>query len=97
MNLSSYFGAKSILERPKNFKVVWGEAAGFLMGKGGWDFMLSGDSPSHAKQKQLMGTSLYRDQWHQQVKDFYEYITLRLLREKSCKIAGLNQVDITRE
>jgi len=97
VNLTSYIGGKYILERPKNFKVVWGEATGFLMGKGGWDFMLSGDSPIHAKQKQLMGTSLYRDQWHQQIKDFYEYITLRLLHEKSCRIAGLNQVDITRE
>ena len=77
--------------------MVWGEAMAFIMGKGSWDFMLSRDSPSHAQQKQLMGTSLYRDQWHQQIKDFYEYITLRLLHEKSCNIAGVNQVDITRE
>ena len=31
------------------------------------------------------------------IKDFYEHITLKLLTEKSCKIAGINQVDITRE
>jgi len=43
------------------------------------------------------GACLYRDKWHQQIKDFYEYITLKLLTEKSCKIAGINQVDITRE
>jgi linoleate 10R-lipoxygenase len=40
---------------------------------------------------------LYRDQWHSHVKHFYDYITLRLLHEKSCEIAGINQVDITRE
>ena len=97
VDLTSYVGAKYILERPNDFHVVSGEATAFIMGKGGWDFMLSGDSPSHAQQKQLMGTSLYRDQWHQQIEDFYEYITLRLLHEKSCKIAGVNQVDITRE
>ena len=97
VNLTSYIGAKYILERPKDFKVIWGEGTGHIMGKGGWDFMLSGDSPFHAKQKQVMSASLYRDQWHQQIKDFYEYITLKLLHQHSCKIAGLNQVDITRE
>ena len=67
------------------------------MGKGGLDFMLAGDTQFHAKQRQLMHKALYRDQWHRHVKDFYEHITLRLLNEKSCKIAGINQVDITRE
>ena len=38
-----------------------------------------------------------RDNWHKAVKDFYEYITIRLLHEKSFKIAGINHVDITRE
>lgn len=77
--------------------MISGDATAFIMGKGGWDFMLSGDSPLHAKQKQLMGASIYCEKWHQEIKDFYEYITLRLLHEKSCKIAGVNQVDITRE
>lgn len=39
----------------------------------------------------------FRDKWQQQIKEFYEYITLKLLKEKSCKLAGINQVDITRE
>ena len=97
VNLTSYVGAKYILERPQQFKVTWGAATGYCMGKGGFDFMLSGDSPFHTKQRELMGKALYRDQWHQEVKDFYEHITLKLLREKSCNIAGVNQVDITRE
>ncbi len=67
------------------------------MGKQGLNFMLAGDTSFHAKQRNLMGACLYRDQWHKQVKEFYEYITLKLLTEKSCKIAGINQVDITRE
>ena len=69
----------------------------WLMGKGGLDFMLAGDTPFHTKQRELMGASLYRENWHQQIKEFYEYITLKLLTENSCKIAGINQVDITRE
>lgn len=57
----------------------------------------SGDTNFHSKQRQLMGKALYSENWHQEIKDFYEHITLQLLHENSCKIAGINQVDITRE
>lgn len=97
VNLTSYLGAKAILENAKDFRVTWGEATGFLFGKGGLNFMLSGDSPKHAKQRQVMGKALYQEKWKQQVKEFYEDITVKLLRQKACKIAGVNQVDITRE
>lgn len=97
VNLTSYVGAKYILEHAQDFRVTWGEALGFLMDKGGSDFMLSGDSKFHSSQRQVMSKALYRDQWHKEVKEFYEYITAKLLREKSCEIAGINQVDITRE
>ncbi|KAG8526808.1 uncharacterized protein KY384_008237 [Bacidia gigantensis] len=97
VNFTSYKAAKHILEHAQQFNVVWTEPFIFLMGKQGGDFMLSGDTAFHAKQRKLMGECLYRDQWQQQIKDFYEYITLKLLKEKSCKIAGINQVDITRD
>ena len=97
VNLTSYVGAKYILERPQEFNVTWGDATGVLMGKGGLDFMLSGDTPFHTQQRKTMAKALYRDNWHKEVKDFYEYITTRLLHENACKIAGINQVDITRE
>lgn len=76
---------------------MWNDGFEWLIGKGGLDFMLSGDTPFHTEQRKLMGASLYRDNWHQQIKEFYEHITLKLLTGKSCKIAGINQVDITRE
>lgn len=97
VDLMSYVGAKYILEHGQEFNVTWGEATALFMGKEGWNFMLSGDKPLHAKQRQIMGASLYRENWHQHVKEFYEHITLKLLRDHSCKIAGINQVDITRE
>lgn len=97
VNLTSYVGAKTVLENSKDFKVTWGEATAWLFGKGGWDFMLSGDSSLHTKQRETMAKSLYQGQWKQHVKEFYEDITVKLLRQKSCKIAGINQVDITRE
>ena len=97
INFFSYKAAKFILENAQQFNVVWTEPFIWLMGKQGGDFMLSGDTLFHANQRKLMGESLYRDQWHQHVKDFYEHITLKLLTENSCKIAGMNQVDITRD
>ena len=97
VDLTSYLGAKYILERPQEFKVAWAEGNGHIIGKGRWDSMLGEESPSHDKQKQLMGKSPPQNQWHQQIKDFYEHITLKLLHQHSCKLARLNQVDITRE
>ncbi|KAL8737471.1 MAG: hypothetical protein Q9181_001659, partial [Wetmoreana brouardii] len=97
VNLTSYVGAKYMLERGQEYKVTWGEATGWLFGKGGLDFMLSGDTKFHAQQKQTMGKALFRENWHQHIKDFYEQITLKLLHQKSFKLAGTNMVDITRD
>jgi linoleate 10R-lipoxygenase len=97
VNLTSYEAAKRILEDPRNFRVTWGEATGYVFGKGGFDFMLSGDTPFHGQQREIMGKALYKENWHKQVKEFYEQMTLQLLHDKSCQIAGINQVDITRE
>ena len=97
INLLSYDAAQYVLNRKQEFNVMWTEGFEHMMGKGGLDFMLAGDTQFHAKQREVMSKSLYRDQWHKHVKDFYEYTTLKLLHEKSCKIAGINQVDLTRE
>ncbi len=97
IDLVSYPAAKFVLEHPKEFVVTWHEGLGFLMGKGGLDFMLAGDTSFHAQQRQLMHKALYKDKWHQQIKEFYEDVTVRLLKQKSCKIAGTQQVDLTRE
>ncbi|KAF2141807.1 uncharacterized protein K452DRAFT_287766 [Aplosporella prunicola CBS 121167] len=97
INIVTYPGAKTILEDQDTFKVTWGTTLQELMGKGGSHFMLSGDAPLHANQRQLMAKSLYREKWHEDVKAFYEHITLKLLHEKSFKIAGINHVDLTRD
>ena len=97
VDLTSYPAAKLVLERPDEFRVSWADGLGFLMGKGGREFMLAGDSPFHAGQKRLMREALYGEKWHQEIKQFYEATTLKLLRQKTRKIAGVKQVDITRE
>lgn len=97
VNIVSYNASKYVLDHAKEFNVNFGDGFEVLMGKGGRDFMLSGDSVFHTKQRQLMSKALYRDKWHQQVKDFYEQMTVKLLKQKSYKVAGVNQVDVTRE
>ncbi|KAF2405392.1 fatty acid oxygenase [Trichodelitschia bisporula] len=97
VNLTTYLGAKTVLDRQQDFKVTWGKTLEELMGKRGGMFMLSGDTPAHSKQREIMSKSLYRDNWHRDVKKFYEYITLKLLHEKSYKIGGKHFVDVTRD
>ena len=46
-----------------------------------------------------MSKALYHNNWHKQIKTFYEAITLKLIRQNSFKLSGLNtyQVDATRD
>jgi len=96
-DIFNYNNVRRILEDPANFRVVWGEATAYVFGDKGWDFMLSGDGPSHANQRDIMARSLYHAHWQEAVKQFYLEITQQLLVEKSCRIGNVNQVDITRE
>lgn len=54
----------------------------------GNEFMLAGDTPFHTKQRETMSKLLYRDEYHQHVKDFYEGITTRLLKDHSHRVGG---------
>lgn len=95
--LLQYGAAKYILANPEKYNVTWGAGFTRVFGKGGTNFMLSGDGPSFAKQRQLMGKFLYKDQWKAHIKAFYEDITRKLLDQYSYNLAGVNQVDIIRE
>lgn len=99
--ITSYKACASILSNQDDFKVTWGEPIRFLMqndGKEyGADFMLSGDLPVNARSREIMDGALYRTAWDQEVRTFYENITVELLHKKSYKIAGVNQVDIVRD
>ncbi|KAL8965257.1 MAG: hypothetical protein Q9183_003949 [Haloplaca sp. 2 TL-2023] len=97
VSVTSYPAVKHVLERGQDYNVPWSDATGWLFGKGGQDFMLSGDSSFHTKQKQTMEKALFKDNWNQSIKNFYEEITLKLLHQKSFKLAGMNMVDITKE
>ncbi|KAI9724613.1 MAG: hypothetical protein M1828_003636 [Chrysothrix sp. TS-e1954] len=95
--IQNYHGVRQVLENSDVFKSPWGEPCGYIMGPHGKDFMLCGDTKFFTKQRQIMKEALYKDQWEQHVKDFYFYITKKLIKQKSHKIAKTNQVDIVRD
>ncbi|EEP80274.1 hypothetical protein UREG_05116 [Uncinocarpus reesii 1704] len=99
--IHSYSACKSILNNKLDFKVTWGDKIKFLMRRSqipyGANFMLSGDEFVHEESRQMMKKALYIDDWHKQVGDFYERITLKLLHAKSHRISEVNQVDIVRD
>ena len=97
VSVTSYPAVKHVLERGQDYNVPWSDATGWLFGKGGQDFMLSGDSSFHTKQKQTMEKALFKENWNQSIKNFYEETTLKLLHQSSFKLAGMNMVDITKE
>lgn len=95
--ITTYQAAQELCGDTKKFTVPWAEGLGFIMGKSGERFCLGGDDVFHRQQRKTMSELIYRDKWHKHVKHFYEYITIRLLHEHTAKIAGINQVDITRD
>lgn len=94
----TYAAADKILGNQQIYKVTWGKAMTFLMGDPAQDFMLAGDGYKNAESRKLMEKGLYLEgKWEREVKDYYEMITTKLLKEKSYKLAGVNQVDIIRD
>ncbi|KAG9234558.1 heme peroxidase [Amylocarpus encephaloides] len=99
INVVSYNAVTTILKNGEVFGVdPWRRGLYYLMGKPGADFMLAGDGPFFAERREQMRQCLYQANWHKSVKDFYEAITLKLLKKWSHEIGGkTKQVDIIRD
>jgi cytochrome P450 len=101
--VKSYAAAKKILDDKTNWKVTWGEAIIFLTSQPkeviGVDYCLAGDKPPNEMSRKLVMKGLYPDQWHQEVKKFYEQTTTKLLSKYSYKVPGTKtrQVDMVRD
>jgi cytochrome P450 len=104
----SYDAARSILDDQETFHVTWGKAMEFLMGPPAKNFMLSGDGPANSASRELMANAIYlgqptrgipsgNEKWLTAVRDFYEQVTVQLLKEKSYTLAGVQQADIIRD
>lgn len=62
------------------------------------DYMLSGDAPANTEQRNFVQKCLYSpENGLEEVRQFYESTTAKLLRQHSRKIGESYQVDIVRE
>lgn len=86
--IQSYKAIRQVLENPKIFSSIWAPACEYIWGPLGNEFMLAGDTTFHTKQRETMSKLLYRDEYHKHVKEFYEGITTRLLKEHSKRVGG---------
>ncbi|PGH34606.1 prostaglandin-endoperoxide synthase 2 [[Emmonsia] crescens] len=87
IDLTSYNGASTILQNAKDFRVTWDEAFGSLFERKSFN----------TSQTDAMDEIFTQDSWREDVKKFYKDITQKLLKQSSVKIAGINQIDITRD
>lgn len=97
VNITSYGAAKYILENQDRYRVTWGEGLNSILGNGGGRFMLAGDKPFFAGQRQCMSKQLYRPDWKPDVKAFYATMSEKLLAQKSYRVGPQTQVDIVRD
>lgn len=87
IDLTSYNGAKTILQNSKDFRVTWEASLGSHLASQGFN----------ESQAKVIDETFAQDSWREEVKQFYQDITQKLLKRNSVKIAGINQIDITRE
>ncbi len=64
----------------------------------GHDYMLSGDAPANSEQKNFVAHAMYGPtKGLGEIRQFYEMITAKLVRENSFKIRNTYQLDAVRE
>lgn len=84
VQLSTLGGAKQVLDNADQYKDVWHESFGSIMGK-------------KTHQIPRSGTSLSGNGWMDAVKSFYAHSMEKLLREKSHFLGGCRHVDVVRD
>ena len=64
----------------------------------GHDYMLSGDKPANAEQKVFIGNAIYGPSHGlDEIRQFYEDLTKKLVIQQSHKLRNNYQLDIVRE
>ncbi|CAH0055120.1 unnamed protein product [Clonostachys solani] len=87
VNVTTYGGAKYILENDDKYKIDWQSSFGSLLG----------DKPLHGNSRKALESLLYRPEWKKSVKAFYSAIAETLLAEKSYKLGAQTQIDLVRD
>ncbi|GAB1202587.1 hypothetical protein APSETT445_001206 [Aspergillus pseudonomiae] len=93
--VTSWQGVTQVLNDQKAFRVPWGPHTFQLTQH---DYMLSGDSSANAKQRVFVKDCLYKPtDGLEEVRKFYEDVTMDLLRQHSRKLGSTYQLDIVRD
>ncbi|KAB8262111.1 heme peroxidase [Aspergillus pseudonomiae] len=93
--VTSWQGVTQVLNDQKAFRVPWGPHTFQLTQH---DYMLSGDSSANAKQRVFVKDCLYKPtDGLEEVRKFYEGVTMDLLRQHSRKLGSTYQLDIVRD
>ncbi|EAS28473.3 fatty acid oxygenase [Coccidioides immitis RS] len=93
--VSTWKGVVDVLNDQARFKVPWGPHT-FEMTK--HDYMLSGDSKANAEQREFVSKCLFEPKKGlEEVRKFYEAVTLNFLRKHGRKAGNTYQVDAVRE
>lgn len=88
-------GVVDVLSDQEKFKVPWGKHTFQLTHH---DYMLSGDSAANGQQREFVKGCLFKPKNAlDEVRKFYEAITLSLIRRYSRRIGGSYQVDVVRD
>lgn len=86
VQLHTLGGAKQVLDNAEQYKDVWQESFGAIMGKKIRSF------PTRSETTSLSGNG-----WEGAVKSFYAHIMEQLFREKSYLLGGCRHVDVVRD
>ncbi|KAH7009651.1 heme peroxidase family protein [Ilyonectria destructans] len=93
--ITTWQGVVDVLGDQERFHVPWGNHTFQLTHH---DYMLSGEAPANTEQRNFVQKCLYSpENGLEEVRQFYEAITAKLLRQHSRKIGESYQVDIVRD
>ncbi|KAH0556381.1 hypothetical protein GP486_005695 [Trichoglossum hirsutum] len=91
----TWAGVVKVLGDQTRFKVPWGPHTYYLTGH---DYMLSGDKPENAKQRAFVDHAVYGpSKGLDEIRQFYESLTRKLVLEQSHKLRRSYQLDIVRD
>ncbi|KAK3940862.1 heme peroxidase [Diplogelasinospora grovesii] len=89
--VTSYGGAKHVLQNHDNYQVTWHQGLTSLIGR------LSGDGTHHDSYRKNVHEQLYSGDFVLHIKAYYRHIMEELLVTKSYLLAGHRQADVVRD
>ncbi|ROV93831.1 hypothetical protein VMCG_08781 [Cytospora schulzeri] len=93
--VTTWKGVVDVLHDQQRFKVPWGNHIHQLTGH---DYMLSGDEPVNTQQRKEVQEALYKPKdTLEDVRKFYETVTVNLVRKNKRSLGQVYQIDIVKD